>query len=70
MISVRELQRWLDTLEPNDSVSIDDGGLALVSNGDPEAYLEIGGESSLCECGRLEEECLIFEGGTKHGDRT
>lgn len=70
MIPVRELQRWLDTLEPGDGVSIDEGGLALVSDGDPEAYLEVGGEPSLCSCGRPEEECLIFDGGTRHGDRT
>jgi len=70
MMSVKEVKRWLNTLEDDDDVAIDDGGLALVCCQDPDAYLEVGGEPSLCECGRLEEECLIFEGGTKHGDRT
>ena len=44
MISVTELKRWLETLENDDSVYVDEGGLTLCSEGDPEAYLEVGGE--------------------------
>lgn len=48
MISVKELQRWLNTLPPGDSVAVDEGGLALVqicelSGEVGDAYLEVGG---------------------------
>jgi hypothetical protein len=69
MITVKELKRWLDTLEDDDSVSIDEGGISLLSDQQPDAYLEVGGEPSKCSCGRIEDECLFFEGGP-HRDRT
>ena len=43
MMAVDEIKRWLDTLPPNDSVGVDEGGLQLVSHQDPDAWLEIGG---------------------------
>lgn len=41
--SVSEIVEWLKTLHPDDEVGIDDGGLALRSMNEPDAYLEIGG---------------------------
>lgn len=48
MISVTELKEWLETLDPNSDVAIDDGGLNLENHNsstgpDGEAYIEIGG---------------------------
>lgn len=43
MITVTELKRWLNTLPAGDSVAVDEGGLTLVSEKDPNAYLEVGG---------------------------
>ncbi len=47
MMSKAEIQEWLNGLNPNSSVGIDEGGLTLVEIG-PEGkstgvYLEIGG---------------------------
>jgi len=42
MISKSELQRWLDTLPADVGISVDEGGLTLLSeDGD---YIEVGGE--------------------------
>jgi hypothetical protein len=49
MIAVKELKSWLKTLEPDDSVGIDERGLSLFSAGDPEAYLEVGGDPEECD---------------------
>jgi len=44
MMRAREVQEWLESLNPDDPVAIDDGGLKLVVIGrEDEAYLEIGG---------------------------
>ena len=48
MILVSELKAWLETLNPDSSVAVDGGGLALVEY-DPDtdktgAYCEVGGE--------------------------
>jgi hypothetical protein len=43
MITVTELKRWLNTLPKGDSVAVDEGGLTLVSEKCPDAYLEVGG---------------------------
>jgi len=43
VIAVSELKRWLDTLEFDDFVGIDETGLTLRSVEDEDAYLEIGG---------------------------
>lgn len=47
MMDVTEVKLWLDTLSPDSSVAIDDGGLQLVeidANGQQtESYVEIGG---------------------------
>lgn len=49
MIDIRELLRWLGTLDPNGSVAVDDGGLALVeldsAREQTGAMLEVGGIS-------------------------
>jgi hypothetical protein len=42
-ITVNELQKWLDALQPNDEVAVDDGGLTIVVVGREEVYCEIGG---------------------------
>jgi len=42
MMNVNEVKAWLDTLDPDAFVGIDDGGLILVVE-DSEACLEIGG---------------------------
>lgn len=42
-MSVEEIREWLDTLNENDLVGVDDGGLALRVVGDDESYCEIGG---------------------------
>jgi hypothetical protein len=44
MIAVKELERWLKTLEKDDFVFVDDGGLTICSLGDRDAYIEVGGE--------------------------
>lgn len=44
-IPVKELKRWIDTLDPSSDVAIDEGGLTLVGIGiGQDAYLEVGGE--------------------------
>jgi len=42
---VSEVKEWLNTLEDNEGVGIDDGGIALCSTDRPDAYLELGGIS-------------------------
>jgi len=49
MIEVRELKQWLATLDDEDMVAIDEGGLTLevvfiASLGNLGAYIEIGGK--------------------------
>ena len=44
-MSVSDVLRWLKTLDPDDEVAVDEGGLELVSMKDPHAYLEVGGIS-------------------------
>lgn len=54
MMTIQELKRWLDTLDPNNSVAVDEGGLALIEV-TPEglrasaAYIEIGGQPDFPE---------------------
>ena len=43
MMKAREIKEWLDTLNPDADVSIDDGGLALIVVGQEGAYCEVGG---------------------------
>ena len=43
-ITVSALSNWLRSLGDDDSVHIDEGGLRLVSDDEPEAYTEIGGK--------------------------
>jgi len=47
LTEVKELQRWLSTLESGSSVGVDEGGLTLAEIDDngkrTEAYLELGG---------------------------
>jgi hypothetical protein len=44
MMRAREVQEWLESLIPDDTVAIDDGGLTLAVVGrEDEAYLEVGG---------------------------
>jgi type II secretory pathway component PulM len=40
---IKEILRWLNTLDPEQEVSVDDGGLTLVVTDYPDEYLEIGG---------------------------
>ena len=40
---VRDLRAWLNGLDGDASVGIDDGGLALQVLGDEENYYEVGG---------------------------
>jgi len=42
-MTVKDIQQWLSTLEQEDEVGVDDGGLTLQAVGFPEIYLEIGG---------------------------
>jgi hypothetical protein len=44
-IKVKDLIEWLETLDLNDMVYVDEDGLALCSELEPEAYIEIGGEA-------------------------
>ena len=44
MMRAREVQEWLEPLNPDDRVAIDEGGLTLVVVGrEDKAYLEVGG---------------------------
>jgi len=43
MIGKKRLMDWLETLPEDCGVGVDDGGLTLVCDADPEAYLEVGG---------------------------
>ena len=44
-IKVEELKRWLETLDRDSLVWVDEGGLTLENIGDGyEAYLEVGGK--------------------------
>jgi hypothetical protein len=46
MMRAMEVEEWLESLNPDDPVAIDDGGLKLVVIGrEDEAYLEVGGIS-------------------------
>lgn len=38
-----EVLAWVQTIDPNDSIAVDDGGLSLVVVEDQEDYLEVGG---------------------------
>ncbi len=40
---VKEIREWLDTLNDDDLVGVDDGGLSLQVVDDPGSYCEIGG---------------------------
>jgi len=40
---VSELKRWLNTLNDDDVIGVDEGGLCLQVDGDPGIYYEIGG---------------------------
>lgn len=42
MIAVKELQRWLATLQDGAMVFVDEGGICLVADSD-DAYIEVGG---------------------------
>ncbi len=42
-ISKQELLHWVSSLRDEDSVAVDDGGLALVVVGEESVYLEVGG---------------------------
>lgn len=43
-VTVRELKEWLATLDENDLVGVDEGGLCLrVNEEHSESYYEIGG---------------------------
>lgn len=42
-IPVKELKEWLDTLDSEDSVFIDEDGLTMCSENESKAYIEIGG---------------------------
>jgi hypothetical protein len=42
-MSSKEIRDWLDTLDHEAQVAIDEGGLMLVVIGDDSAYLEVGG---------------------------
>jgi len=42
-MTVREIKEWLNTLQDDDLVGIDDGGLCLEVAEDPGTYCEIGG---------------------------
>jgi len=39
----RDVKEWLDTVQPDSAVAIDDGGLRLVEVRDPDCWLEVGG---------------------------
>ena len=43
MMKVSEIKTWLDTLDDNDFVGIDDDGMSLESYIDKNAYFDIGG---------------------------
>jgi len=42
-MTVKDVQAWLSTLDQEDEVGVDEGGLTLQSVNDYEAYLEVGG---------------------------
>ena len=44
-MTVKDVIKWLKTLSTDDTVYIDEDGLTLMSENDPDAYLEVGGES-------------------------
>jgi len=43
MMGKEQIIEWLNTLPEAACVGVDDGGLCLRTDADPEAYLEIGG---------------------------
>lgn len=42
-MTVKDVIKWLKTLSADDAVYVDEGGLTLMSENDPDAYLEVGG---------------------------
>lgn len=55
-MKVSDISDWLNTLDEEDEVGIDEGGLMLVSVSDPETYLEVGGMPEESESQADEEE--------------
>lgn len=55
-MKVSEIQDWLNTLDEDDVVGIDESGLTLVSASDPEAFLEVGGMPEEDDLEPMEEE--------------
>jgi hypothetical protein len=43
MMTAGELRRWLDTIDPEETIAVDDGGLTLVLVSDENVYMEVGG---------------------------
>jgi hypothetical protein len=74
MMAVRDVFAWMQTLDLDDQIGVDEGGLTLQVF-DREAYLEIGGlttteeEFEFCECGRYPENCAVADGAKEHKDR-
>lgn len=44
-MTVKDVIDWLRTLPADDAIYIDEGGLNLMSEMDPDAYLEVGGQA-------------------------
>lgn len=42
-MTVKDVIKWLKTLSADDAIYVDEGGLTLMSENDPDAYLEVGG---------------------------
>lgn len=75
MTTVKDLRAWLDTLGPESTVAIDDGGLTLVEldkGTEPTgAYLEVGGvpRPQCPKCGEelFQDELKCSDCGWEHG---
>jgi hypothetical protein len=75
VITVAKLSDWINTLEPEEMIGIDEGGQSLVVL-DSRAYYEIGGmpkenneRSKPCECGSPVDACVSAEGSDVCVDR-
>lgn len=55
-MTVKDVRDWLDQFQPEESIAINDDGMALVDEDNPETYLEVGGIRIVFDCGGCEAQ--------------
>jgi len=60
---ISEIKKWLETLNEDDMVGVDDDGLSLSVAFDPNIYLEIGGVPFVGAPENMTKEGILVEAG-------